>query len=191
VETRLSDHEAVARTRQGDTSAFAALVRAYQETSFRAAFLILRDAALAEDVAQEAFVRAYRHLGRFREGEEFKPWLLRIVTNLALNEQRSRMRRVGLLERIGRLMPQESASGLQETLVAGDQAAIVRHALNRLKGDDRIILYLRYFLDLDESEMAKVIGRPPGTVKSRLHRAGKRLRELIEAEYPELRNTND
>lgn len=177
--------------RRGDAAAFAVLVRAYQDAAFRTAFLILRDAASAEDVAQEAFVRAYSHLARFREEEAFKPWLLRIVTNLALNEQRSRARRIGLLERAGQLLSREPAPEPQEAIEADDEAAEVLQALNRLRGDDRVILYLRYFLELDEREMAKVINRPPGTVKSRLHRASQRLRQLIEAEYPELRGQND
>jgi RNA polymerase sigma factor (sigma-70 family) len=191
VETLLSEADAVALARRGDASAFGVLVRAHQDAAFRTAYLILRDAPAAEDVTQEAFVRAHRYLARFREKEAFKPWLLRIVTNLALNEQRSRARKAGLLERVGRLLSREPAKGPEEILAAGDEAAVVWHALDRLREDDRVILYLRYFLELDEKEMAGVIGRQPGTVKSRLHRASSRLRTLIEAEYPELRLRND
>jgi RNA polymerase sigma-70 factor (ECF subfamily) len=191
VETRLSEADAVALARRGDASAFGVLVRAYQDVAFRTAYLILRDAPAAEDVTQDAFVRAHRYISRFREEEAFKPWLLRIVTNLALNEQRSRARKAGLLERAGRLLSREPAKGPEEILDASDEAAVVWRALNRLREDDRVILYLRYFLELDEKEMARVIGRQPGTVKSRLHRASRRLLRLIEAEYPELRVRND
>jgi RNA polymerase sigma factor (sigma-70 family) len=191
VETRLSEADAVALARRGDASAFGFLVRTYQDVAFRTGYLILGDAAAAEDMTQEAFVRAHRYLARFREQEPFKPWLLRIVTNLALNEQRSRARKAGLLERAGRLLSREPAKGPEEILAAGDEAAAVWRALNRLREDDRMILYLRYFLELDEKEMAAVIGRQPGTVKSRLHRASGRLRGLIVAEYPELRESID
>jgi RNA polymerase sigma factor (sigma-70 family) len=191
VETRLSEADAVALARRGDASAFGFLVRIYQDVAFRTAYLILRDAAAAEDMTQEAFVRAHRYLARFREQEPFKPWLLRIVTNLALNEQRSRARKAGLLERASRLLPREPAKGPEEMLAASEEAAAVWQALNRLREDDRVILYLRYFLELDEKEMAGVIGRQPGTVKSRLHRASQRLRRLIEAEYHDLMERDD
>jgi RNA polymerase sigma-70 factor (ECF subfamily) len=191
METRLTDAEAVARARQGDTTAFGELVRSHQEAAFRAAYLILRDTSAAEDVVQEAFFRAYRHIEQFRAGEAFRPWLLRIATNLAFNENRARGRRLGLLERIGGLIAREEASAAEEKVAAGDRSARVLDAMNRLSEDDRLVLYLRYFLELDEREMAQVIGRPAGTVKSRLHRAGRRLREIIETDYPELRDAND
>ena len=78
-----------------------------------------------------------------------------------------------------------------EALQTGDNAAIVWQAVSRLRQDDRLVIYLRFFLDLDEREMARVMDRPAGTVKSRLHRASRRLRELIEANYPELRDRHD
>src|SRR5215211_2025445 len=99
MESCLSDSEAILRAREGDGSAYAALVTNHQESAFRAAFLVLRDASAAEDIAQEAFVRAYRELRRFRAGESFRPWLLRIVTNLALNQKRAGGRRTALFER--------------------------------------------------------------------------------------------
>src|SRR6266487_6615414 len=93
------ESEAIASARRGDAAAFGTLVERYQEVAFRTSYLIVRDAAAAEDVTQEAFIRAYRKLGSFREGEPFRPWLLRIVTNCGLNEVRARSRRFGLLER--------------------------------------------------------------------------------------------
>ncbi len=191
METSLSEAEAVGQARHGDAAAFAVLVRAYEEPAFRAAYLVLRDAAAAEDVAQDAFVRAYGQLSRFREGEAFKPWLLRIVTNLALNELRSRRRRTGLLERFARLLPTQEEPAPEAKVVADDEAAAVSLAMNRLKEEDRVVLYLCYYLELDEKEMAQAINRPQGTVKSRLHRASERLRRVIEADYPELREGHD
>ena len=182
----LDDAGAITAARAGDREAFCALVARYQEVAFRAAYLVVRDTATAEDVSQEAFVRAYQGLRSFRQGEAFRPWLLRIVTNLALNDLRARGRRRGLLERFGRLRsePEPPPEG---AVIAGDQQALLRQAINELPGDDRVILYLRYFLDLPEREIAVAIGRPPGTVKSRLNRAGGRLRDVIEQRYPVLR----
>jgi len=182
----LDEQEAIARALRGDAQAFGALVERYQEVAFRAAYLIVRDAQAAEDVAQDGFIRAHRELRRFRQGEPFRPWLLRIVTNLALNEVRARGRRVGLAGRIGALARPSVAPAPAEGVEAAEEQSAVARAINELPPDDRVVLYLRYFLELPEREIAVAIGRPPGTVKSRLHRAGGRLRELIEARYPQL-----
>ena len=178
----------IAAARGGDGEAFARLVRRHQEVAFRAAYLIVFDAAAAEDVTQEAFVRAFRGLGSFRDGEPFRPWLLRIVTNLALNEVRGRNRRQGLFARITSFR-QEQEPSPEPAALAAEQRDAVWRAIHELKGDDQVVLYLRYYLDLSEAEIAGVIGRPPGTVKSRLHRAGGRLRDVVESRYPELRPT--
>jgi RNA polymerase sigma-70 factor (ECF subfamily) len=182
--TLIADDEAIERARRGDHAAFGALVERYQEVAFRAAYLIVRDATAAEDVAQDAFIRAYRALRSFRQGEPFRPWLLRIVTNAALNEVRSRNRRTGMLGRVAAIAPR---SADPPDVALGDQhASMLARAINELSPDDRVVLHLRYFLELPEREIATAIGKPPGTVKSRLHRASKRLRDLIEAKYPQL-----
>ena len=93
---------AIERAQQGDPEAFGSLVGRYQEVAFRVAYLTVRDEAEAQDVAQEAFVRAYRALGRFDVRQPFRPWLLRIVTNLAMNSRRSTRRRVEMGQRYER-----------------------------------------------------------------------------------------
>jgi RNA polymerase sigma-70 factor (ECF subfamily) len=186
VEATATDAEAIAAARRGDQDAFCTLVARYQQVAFRAAYLVVRDAALAEDTTQEAFVRAYQALGSFREGEPFRPWVLRIVTNLALNEVRSRNRRHGLLERLGRFRPEPLPSPDRQA-EQDEERALLWRAINELREEDRIVLYLRYFLDLPEREIALAIGHPPGTVKSRLSRASARLRDVIERGYPGLR----
>ena len=103
---------------------------------------------------------------------------------------RARGRKLGLLQRFGALRRDEEEPGPELPLVENERARTVWSAINRLGQDDRLILYLRYFLDLDEREMARVIDRPAGTVKSRLHRAGTRLRQVIERDYPELREND-
>lgn len=179
------ESRAVADAARGDAAAFGLLVEQYQEVAFRAAYLIVRDAGAAEDVAQEAFIRAYRQMHTFRQGEPFRPWLLRIATNLALNEVRSRGRRTGLVERVG-----AGAARFEDApdnaVAARDEAETLLRAIAELPEDDRVVLHLRYFLDLPEGEMAAAIGKRPGTVKSRLHRANKRLQAIIEEKYPEL-----
>ena len=190
MERTSTEAEALLQVRNGDASAFALLVQSHQEAAFRAAYLILHDSQAAEDVAQEGFVRAYRQLHRFRLEDPFRPWLLRIVTNLALNETRRRKRGLALLERFGRQAPQRTP-GPEGATMASEEAREVWQAINRLGEDDRLILYLRYFLELSEADMARVIDRPAGTVKSRLHRAARRLRDIIATDYPHLRLPDD
>jgi len=182
----LDEAEAIARSLEGDAGAFGVLVERHEQAAFRAAWLILRDAGLAEDVAQEAFVRAYRQIGRFRQGAPFRPWLLRIVTNLALNEARARGRRAGLLSRAASVLSHDTAPSPHAQAVAEDDAAALLRAIGELPEEDRVVLHLRYFLDLPEREIAVAIGKPAGTVKSRLHRAGRRLRAVVEEKYPQL-----
>lgn len=182
----LDEAEAIARSLEGDAGAFGVLVERHEQAAFRAAWLILRDAGLAEDVAQEAFVRAYRQIGRFRQGAPFRPWLLRIVTNLALNEARARGRRAGLLSRAASVLSHDAAPSPHAQAVAEDDASALLRAIGELPEEDRVVLHLRYFLDLPEREIAAVIGKPAGTVKSRLHRAGRRLRAVVEEKYPQL-----
>ncbi|MEX0785955.1 MAG: sigma-70 family RNA polymerase sigma factor [Dehalococcoidia bacterium] len=182
------DEQALAgRARRGDDDAFASLVRRYEETAFRTAYLIVRDDAEAQDVAQEAFVRAHRSLGRFDERRPFRPWLLRIVTNLAFNSVRSARRRGAMAGRYERdeMTPTTEASP-ESAAVAAERAQRLWQAIGALGENDQEVLYLRYFLDASEEETAEAIGRPAGTVKSRLHRALTKLRRVIETSYPDL-----
>ncbi len=182
----LDDEESlISRARGGALDAFDDLVRRHQEYAFRAAFLVLRDAADAEDAAQEGFVRAYWALGRFQPGRPFRPWLLRIVTNQALNMEKARRRRRKMAERAaGREEP--AGEGLDEAVAAGERRRRLWSALSMLPDRDRVVLHVHYFLALSEGEAAQLLGCRPGTVKSRLHRAGRRLRQLLLRHYPDL-----
>jgi RNA polymerase sigma-70 factor (ECF subfamily) len=161
-------------------------VRAHEEVAFRVAYLIVRDEADAQDVAQEAFVRAYRSLGRFDASQPFRPWLLRIVTNLALNNRRSFRRRREMQERYQRDAATVDSQSPVASAERAEEARVVWDAVARLEPRDQTLVYLRYFLDASEAEAAAAIGRPVGTVKSRLHRALRRLRATIEEHHPEL-----
>lgn len=184
----MQDEQAVIlQAQQGDPEAFAALVRRHEELAFRAAYLVVRDEAEAQDVAQEAFVRAYNSLGRFDMRQPFRPWLLRIVTNLAINSRRSAGRREAMTKRYEQRPPAGAlGASPEDAAVSSEQAQRVWQAVSSLEPRDQALLYLRYFLDSSEEETAAAIGRPAGTVKSRLHRALRKLRSVIEDEYPDL-----
>jgi RNA polymerase sigma-70 factor (ECF subfamily) len=161
-------------------------VRAHEELAFRVAYLVVRDAAEAEDVAQEAFVRAYKSLRRFDARRPFRPWLLRIVTNLAINSRRSSRRRDAMTARVERDTSRRSGADVAEQAAQAEEARRVWEAVATLRPEEQTLVYLRYFLGVSEEAAATAIGRPAGTVKSRLHRALRRLRDVIEQRYPDL-----
>ena len=155
-------------------------MRAHQGVAFRAAYLILRDPAEAEDASQEAFVKAYRALARFKPGSPFKPWILTIVSNEARNRRKASSRRAGLALRAAEDAPRGDGSPSPEAaLVAAERRDELLEALEGLREEDRVVIGYRYFLDLSEAETAVILGCARGTVKSRLSRALGRLREAV------------
>ena len=172
----LEEAELIERARKGEVMAYEELVRRYQDVAVRAAHVIAPDGD-AEDAAQEAFVKAYAALPRFRAGSPFRPWLLRIVTNEARNRRRSAGRRTGLALRAAEDRPLGDAAPSPESAVLAHEArAALVAALNLLRDDDREVIGARYFLELSEAETADTLGIPRGTVKSRLSRALGRLK---------------
>jgi RNA polymerase sigma-70 factor (ECF subfamily) len=160
--------------------AYEELVRRYQDVAVRTAHLIA-PAADADDAAQEAFVKAWIALPRFRIGAPFRPWLLRIVANEARNRRRSAGRREGLAIRATVDRPSDDAAPSPEAAaLLVERRASLLAAVNRLRDEDREVIAARYFLDLSEAEAADVLGIPRGTVKSRLSRALARLRASLE-----------
>jgi RNA polymerase sigma-70 factor, ECF subfamily len=172
----LEDAELIERARMGEVMPYEELVRRYQDVAVRTAYVISPDGD-AEDAAQEAFVKAYAALGRFRAGSPFRPWLLRIVANEARNRRRSAGRRASLALRAAEdRRPDDAAPSPESAVLASERRAILLAALNALRDDDREVISARYFLELSESETAEALGIPRGTVKSRLSRALGRLR---------------
>ncbi len=173
-----SEEELVERARRGDEDAYEELVRAHQGIAFRTAYLLAGSAAEAEDAAQEAFVKAYRALGRFRRGSPFRPWLLQIVANEARNRRRSAGRRSALTLRAGAQGSSGGAAPSPEgALLAGEERERLLAAVNALREEERLVIACRYFLELSEGETAAALGLRLGTVKSRTSRALEHLRE--------------
>ncbi len=171
-----------ARAVAGDVDAYTEIVRRYQGLLVRAAFLVTGSPDEAEDAAQEAFVKAYRAIGRFRRGAPLKPWLLRIVMNEAKNRRRGTGRRMALQLRV-----EERSRHLGDAAPSPEAAALERErqtrllaAVNGLAERERLVIAYRYLLGLDEQEVASAMGLPRGTVKSRTARALGRLRERLQ-----------
>ncbi len=181
------EQQLIERARRGDLAAYEALVRQYETLAFRAAYLITRDDGEAADAAQEAFVRAYRALGSFRPGAPFRPWLLRIVTNLALNRLQANRRRQNMTERYTRQVQIETGGvSIDGLVLQRDQRQRLLQAVGQLNPDQQALISLRYFLELPEAEVAATLKIPIGTVKSRLHRTLAKLREIIRTDYADL-----
>lgn len=175
------DDDLVTRVRAGDREAYDALVARHTASAYRTAVL-LGAGPDAEDVVQDAFVKAYRKLPRYRGEASFRSWLLAIVANETRNLHRTRTRRDGLTLRAAAAEPVAAATdGLDAVLAAERRAALVG-ALRRLPVRDREVIVCRYLLDLGEDETVTVLGLPRGTVKSRTHRALAKLRALLDRE---------
>lgn len=181
----LVDDEAgvIARVRAGEPEAYAALVRAHTAVALRAA-VACGAGPEAEDVVQQAFFKAYRSLGRFREGSAFRPWLLRIVVNETRNTVRSAGRQRAVADREADLLGGEPRiPESADPAVAAEERERSRRLLDALDGlaeDHRQVVIHRYLLELDEAETAEALGWPRGTVKSRLSRALKKLGPVLE-----------
>lgn len=175
------EHALIAAAKRGDHRAYAQLLERHQGVAFRAAYLITGSAAEAEDATQEACVKAWLALRRFRPDAPFRPWLVRIAVNEARNRRRGAGRRATLALR---LCPDPadpgSTSSAETEALAGEERTRLLSAVGRLREDDQLVIAARYFVGLSEAEAATVLGLRHGTVKSRLSRALGRLKHELE-----------
>ena len=170
------DAELTSRARDGDIGAYEELVTRYQDIAFRVAWLVVRNRGDAEDAVQDAFVKAYYALPRFRPGSTFRPWILRIVANEARNRGRSARRREGLCLRVAAAEPVDPARSPEVAVLAREDAESLTAALGRLPERDRLVVAYRYLFEMSEAETAEALDVRLGTVKSRLSRALGKLR---------------
>lgn len=188
---RCEEAELVERCRRGDREAFGRLVAEHQDRVFNACWRLCGNRADAEDLTQEAFVRALQSIDRFGGRSRFYTWVFRIAMNLAISAQRRRKRAPcysldqdpggeppdGSGTRAARLPAADAPPDRQ----AGDreQEAMVLRALAGLEEDQRVVVILRDLESFGYEEIAEILDIPPGTVKSRLHRARLALREKL------------
>lgn len=180
---RGKEAEQIALAREQDGPAWEALTRQHQEAVFRLAYLLLGDADEAEDVAQETFIRAYYALKRFDARRPLRPWLLQIASNLARNRLRSVGRYFGALKRYAR-----SESFTAPSADKSNDAQVLWAAIRKLSPDFQETIFLRYFLEMSETEIAAALQIAAGTVKSRLHRAIDQLHKIVQREFPNLKD---
>lgn len=178
----LSDEQQlIAAAKAGDQHAYGQLLERHQAVAFRAACLITGSAVEAEDATQDACVKAWLALRRFRPDAPFRPWLVQIAINEARNRRRGAGRRATLVLRLGpEAARAESAPSAETEALAGEERTRLTSAVGRLREDDQLVIAARYFLGLSEAETAIALGLRRGTVKSRLFRALGRLQTELE-----------
>jgi len=182
AERALEDEmRAITACQQGDRDAFGLVVRRYAGRAISAARWIVRDRALAEDAAQEAFVRAFRAIKRFKRGEPFYPWFYRILRNCCFTLLRRRRRKGLSLDAEQAPVAVATSGDPVEAASRSERRAIVRAAVARLSAPHREILHLAHFEGLAYREIAACLAIPIGTVMSRLWAARQALkRELLD-----------
>lgn len=170
------ERDLIMRAADGDEEAFRMLWEEHHAIAMATALRLCHQRAVAEEITQGAFLRAWRGLPGFHADSPFRPWLLRILYRHALDvmeKQRIYQQPVSLQ----RVLETERQTDMQEVVAQREE---VRQALAQLSADQRRVIALRYGADLTELDIAHVLGWPIGTVKSRLNRARERLRVLLE-----------
>jgi RNA polymerase sigma factor (sigma-70 family) len=184
VASRPGDDSAlVHRAQEGDVDAYAALLAAHRDAARRLA-AVVGGAGDADEVAQDAFVKAWYALPSFRDGAAFRPWLLRIVVNEARNRRRAAGRRAGHELRFAAdraMAAGETAPSPEAAVLVAESRRSVLAALDALPDRQRDVVACRHLLGLSEQETAAVLGLAPGTVKSRTSRALRRMQRTLAA----------
>jgi len=175
----IEDRQAIAACQKGDRDAFETLVRRYASRATGVARSILRDAALAEDAAQEAFVRAFRAIRRFDLTQPFYPWFYRILKNVCLSTLKRRRVTVFSLDAEDAPPVEAPPSDPSKSAARHELRETILAAMDTLSDAHREILHLAHFEHLAYKEMAACLGIPVGTVMSRLFAARKKLKEAL------------
>ena len=176
------DGHLVERSRQGDPEAFGELVRRYQSSVFNVCYRLLGERAAAEDLAQDAFIRAYQRLATFDPARPFGPWMRRVAANLCLNHLQRPAQPDLLLEDEAAQPLAEPAAGSQDPArlaEAAQSTQALRAAILALPPRYRAVIELRHFQELSYTELAAALNRPLSDVKSDLFRARKLLAQTL------------
>ena len=182
----------IARCQNGDIQAFRELVTQYENRIYTVACSIIGDSEMARDAAQEAFVRAYKALGRFEGKSSFYTWLYRITTNVCLNMAQKENRRIDTtsfdaMQDTHDISPDRffGTDEPENDIERADLRNQIDKVLNTLSPDHRTVVVLKDIEDMSQEEIAETLGVSVGTVKSRLSRARAQLRDLLRPLYTE------
>lgn len=168
----------IARARRGDADAFEQLVVAYRDQVFRLALRMCGSEADADEVAQEAFLSAWKALPNFRGESQFSTWLYQLTTHAAIDLMRREKRQIAA-DDITEVSAADPAPSPQQQAEQSEQREIVRDAILQLAPEQREVVVLRFMEELSYEEIGAVLKLPSGTVKSRLNRAKAQLKEIL------------
>lgn len=176
------ENELIARARGGDEQAFETLVLAHQDRLFHAMTHVTGSVHDAEEVTQEAFIRAFLKLDTFQQNSQFFTWLYRVAFNIALSGKRRKRPKISLDQRREDIGNEaiDDGENVDAGLIRDDDVGLVQAALKRLSEQHRTILVLREMNEASYEEIAEILELSIGTVRSRLNRARKQLRLAIE-----------
>ena len=182
----MRDDELIAEHLAGSEGAFAQLVECHLGVVYRLTLRILRTSTEAEDAVQETFLKVWRNLGQFRQGENFCPWLLQIARNTAIDMLRKRRETSfselqSNAEEDAVYSPPDTSPSPEEMAARSHDADEVQRLLRALPDEDQEILLLHYQEDLPFREIAEIIGKPLDTVKSRARRALQTMKKHLAA----------
>ncbi len=168
----------IARARRGDADAFEQLVVAYRDQVFRLALRMCGNEADADEVAQEAFLSAWKALPNFRGDSRFSTWLYQLTSHAAIDLMRREKRQIAAAD-ITEVSAADPAPSPQQQAEQSEQREIVRDAILQLAPEQREVVVLRFMEELSYEEIGAVLKLPSGTVKSRLNRAKAQLKEIL------------
>jgi RNA polymerase sigma-70 factor (ECF subfamily) len=177
------DFQLIERTLTGDRSAFSELVTKYQDRLYASMLGFTGSAEEAEDVVQDAFVRAFVKLESFQQSSQFFTWLYRIAFNTALSRHRRRRSRISLdhVRETTGMEPEDRVEAPDESMLRDERVAMVRQAMAQLTDEHRTILVLREMDDNSYETIAEILEISIGTVRSRLSRARFQLKLTLES----------
>jgi len=176
-----TDVDLIRRTLEGNNGSFGELVRKYQDRLYNTVVRIVGNQSDAEDIVQEAFVRAFTKLKDFRQDCAFYTWLYRLAVNLAVTHMRRKVPAISLdtSRELGFGEPLDQEESAEASLMREERAPVIAAALAKLNKQHRTILVLREIERFDYATIAKVLCLNVGTVRSRLHRARTQMRKLL------------
>ena len=182
----MDEQQAIQRLKQGDIGGLEYLVACYQVKAVRTAYLITRDAGLAEDIVQDAFLQAFRAVGGFDARRPFEPWFMRSVVNASVKVMQKSARQVQVGNEADETIFVELAARVESVEAQVESIEIqnqIWDAMQNLSPRQKAVIVQRYFLEMSEAEMAKESGTAAGTVKWMLNAARERLRGLLGAAH--------
>ena len=185
--SNLTDHELIGQVLAGDGAAFGEIVERHENRLYNTVYRLVGSAEDARDLLQDTFVKAYENLEHFRGGSSLYTWLFRIAVNTSLSHRRRRKwvqmsAPAGDADdpNPGDAVADTAAADPADPLITAETEALVQEAINDLDDEHRTVVVLRDIQHCDYHEIAEILEVPPGTVKSRLHRARMMLRDKLE-----------